>query len=740
MSKQPLATFLILCLTILGIQAQQVLPTTVKQFINERQRGDYMPCLSRFAPPRVIDGQEMVDAFISIADESALNQLRNDGVLVNCIFDGFITAQIPVNHLTKVSKIQGVTDIEVSPKVELCTDSTMSATYVYQVLNGSNYGLPKDYDGSGVIIGIIDKGFDYQHLAFRDPKRPSRCRIRRVYDTQNTAGHPAILRGSVLSGSIFMDDEILSLQTDDSSTAHGSHTASIAAGSHVNGYGGMAPGADIVLCAVSALDGNMSAVEVANCVRYITCYADSVNKPCVISVSVSTTNGSHDGNDYFSRIIGQTMGPGRIFVIAAGNNGRRPTYGHKIASATDPMNLLFMYKNGSAVYDSTYYYENFQTEIWARKQWTRMDYSFHILDIGTDEIVWQSQKVSADLKIDASQLDPYFGPYKGDDSSGFIRCDVGTSSDGKKYRLDISAYNLVTKSYYVVNGIYRSRYALGITIYPRSQSDIDAWLLNGSCRFGSYEWPVTSPSSEVISSYTASTSDCSIGTYAVHDSIISAGAYVARNSYYSLIQNRIITDKSAVIGQIADFSSYQALGAGPTGKALPTICAPGFNVVAAGNRYNNYAANSNSTVMRTDDGSCWCVMSGTSMATPTVAGIIALWLQAEPHLSVNDVKNLMAGTGIHDQFTLGEMSAHFGPNGKINAMAGLMTLLKQQGYGGGDVNQDGKSDISDLTTLIDYLLGLYSGPFNEYAADVDLDGMVSISDVTAMIDKLLFLR
>ena len=52
----------------------------------------------------------------------------------------------------------------------------------------------------------------------------------------------------------------------------------------------------------------------------------------------------------------------------------------------------------------------------------------------------------------------------------------------------------------------------------------------------------------------------------------------------------------------------------------------------------------------------------------------------------------------------------------------------------GDVNGDGKVNISDVTELINILL---TGAEAPAAADVDGDGKVSISDVTALIDRLL---
>lgn len=55
----------------------------------------------------------------------------------------------------------------------------------------------------------------------------------------------------------------------------------------------------------------------------------------------------------------------------------------------------------------------------------------------------------------------------------------------------------------------------------------------------------------------------------------------------------------------------------------------------------------------------------------------------------------------------------------------------------GDVNHDGEVNISDVTTLIDYLLGTASENFDTDAADVNGDGAINISDVTAIIDMLL---
>jgi len=55
----------------------------------------------------------------------------------------------------------------------------------------------------------------------------------------------------------------------------------------------------------------------------------------------------------------------------------------------------------------------------------------------------------------------------------------------------------------------------------------------------------------------------------------------------------------------------------------------------------------------------------------------------------------------------------------------------------GDVNMDGFVNISDVTQMIDYLLGSEVSIFKEANADLNGDGEITIKDVTDLIDQLL---
>ena len=77
--------------------------------------------------------------------------------------------------------------------------------------------------------------------------------------------------------------------------------------------------------------------------------------------------------------------------------------------------------------------------------------------------------------------------------------------------------------------------------------------------------------------------------------------------------------------------------------------------------------------------------------------------------------------------TTGKASAYADVNGTVTAKPHLQ----------GDVNGDGTISITDVTSLIDYLLNDGGSAVDPSAADVDGDHTVSITDVTALIDLLL---
>ena len=141
------------------------------------------------------------------------------------------------------------------------------------------------------------------------------------------------------------------------------------------------------------------------------------------------------------------------------------------------------------------------------------------------------------------------------------------------------------------------------------------------------------------------------------------------------------------------------------------------------------------------NGNLWGVMSGTSMAAPTVAGIIAQWLQINPNLSPGDIKNVIAETAIKDSFTQDPNTGYrFGPNGKIDAMAGARYLLAQMpdDVKYGDINNDDVVDTDDIALLIMYILGNeITVEYNKEAMDMNQNTTIDIDDIALLINKIL---
>lgn len=743
-------------------QLQDMLPVTVQLFLEERammsqtksRQSDDAPVYisSRFAPTRMINGQEMADVFIDFEHPGVISLLKAQGVIVNCVFDDFLTAQVPVDKLKTISQLKGVINVEVSGMAEMCTDSTLSVTHAGDVLDGYNYGLPKAFDGTGVIIGMIDTGYDYQHTAFRRTDDPSKTRIVRVYDPLNTTGHPVIIGDGTLPGSVFMNEQIDTLTTDAKQETHGTHTTGIATGRHVNGFGGMAPGADIVLCSCRTLGGGFDELEIIDCIKYIYSYADSVGKPCVINISMSNRNGAHDGEDRISKAVAQCVGPGRIFVVAAGNTANEKTYCHGPALANKPLNMLIGHYNLDA--DDSYYYENMWLTTWARVKNVRPTIQFHILDKQTSRIVWESELINSYKKYTVySDIKNYYGS---PDGSGYISGLISLNPTNGKFEATCELKKLRCKSYsYNSEGKIVSRYQIGVSVYPPSvllprQPDscyVDSWICTSSGRRTAYTDPVykdivteegDTVTQQFNNFYSPSSNHCSIGTYAVHDSIISAGGFEGRRDYYSMTYDTTNVSVFLYEGQFMPISSYEYPGYGPTGKALPTVMAPGRYVVSACNHYVPYVESNGATVMKVGR-DYWSYMSGTSMAAPTVAGIIAQWLQINPNLSPSQVKEVIAQTAKKDLYTQSPTSWYrYGPNGKIDALAGARYLLGiDENFIWGDVTGDGILNVTDVTWMIDYMLGETPEGFVLKAANVFYDDRINVRDVVELIDLLL---
>ncbi|MBQ6064949.1 MAG: S8 family serine peptidase [Prevotella sp.] len=651
-----------------------------------------------FAEPFISEGVEKVQVWVKLTDNnlSALESIA--GVKVTATFDKLVTANVPVKALEQVAALKNVTKVSVATMFKKETYYGREATNVDDVLNytadAQAAGLLQAYDGTGVVIGIIDTGIQFDHQMFKDANGNTRIKKAIVYDTDAAQ----LVEYDTQSA-------IEALTYDYTGSSHGSHTSSIAGGSNftvtanywdtesssiVNGsrtYGGMAPNADLVLC---GLAGQLSNANIAACIQKISQYADQVGKPCVISISLGSQVGPHDGTGYLTDICQQYMsGAGKVIVKAAGNDGEEQVYLYKSATKASPSQSLLdlTYYDGATSGNYTLYNIALygQTITYARTPDVELAAKFYVIDTSTNTVVWVSDEMTSDKIYSVEEVDDdeitydanlanYFESLSEDGTDGFLCAFFDRDEYSGKYNIYTNVYYLWEKAYTTSGSTRTGRYKIGLSCYPKNNGvtcDIDSWGSNNT-----YFSSGSATYNGTTYTFDAGNSLCSISDDGTNPYVIPIGSYTTMLGWVSeQNQDGYYYAVDGTIGDIASSSGYQAPGYGPLGTKLPVITAPGEMVIAAFNK--GYVANnttSTSLIKGYDANNPLGVNAGTSMATPCAGGIVALWLQVDPTLTIEDVKTLMQETAIQDSYVTGTNANMFG-NGKIDALAGIEELL-----------------------------------------------------------------
>ena len=188
------------------------------------------------------------------------------------------------------------------------------------------------------------------------------------------------------------------------------------------------------------------------------------------------------------------------------------------------------------------------------------------------------------------------------------------------------------------------------------------------------------------------THDGTINSIACGTEPIVVGAYNTVKSYkaidgstYGVYENFGSVKYGNKVGDISFFSSYGKLA---DGRELPHVCAPGLFVQSSLSRYT---VNNEEEVMQQETvaGTTYEFgqMSGTSMATPYMSGVCALWLEADPTLSHTQIREIAQKTALSDDFcTTNNHYAKAGDgnqagSGKVDAYKGLKLILANKASG-----------------------------------------------------------
>lgn len=577
------------------------------------------------------------------------------------------TVRLTLDALQRLAKQQGVEYIQITSGATQMLNLARQEAGTDQIHKGTD--LPKAYTGEGVVVGVVDAGFDYMHAAFRRPADGA-LRIKRVWEQSATTLDGASAPAKYGYGIELNTPELIEkAQGDSDSNSHGTHVAAIAAGSDAykdGAYVGNAPDADIVLV---ALDLNTSTnADISNAVQYIFDYADEVGKPCVVNLSLGNQDGPHDGTSTFDTMTDAMQGPGRLIVGAAGNHRTDAFHiDHTFATTNAaPLRTFVKYKvaPSNSVSGGT-------IEIWGEKG---VDFTVDIAAYSTFN------------KKDARSTTVY-------PAEGVTNVDFGKYATGTwKVASEVSPLN--GKPHVVLTSALtsiRNNYAIALTVTPKTAGRVNIWSDNTYLALESRDIEGFSAPDA------ASSTLCEIG--GTGKRILTVGSYTTRNEYTTNGGQQATLQET--VGDLSSFSSY-----GPTvdGRMKPNITAPGCFIISA---VSNNDASGNLMYAEYNENfgryNQYGYMQGTSMASPFVAGIVATWLQAYPQLTPEQLHEIVQNTARKDSFTATAPDSNWG-YGKINALDGLRQCIEKQETGCVSVAMpfDGTVRIADGNILLGF--------------------------------------
>lgn len=553
---------------------------------------------------------------------------------------------IPMDKVDSLSQQPEVLRVEANDKGHPTMDTIPAISNLLPVYEQT--AEHPAFTGQGVVVGLMDVGFDLTHPTFYNDTTLSEYRIKAFWDqlapNTDTDRFPVGCEWTT-------PKDILSRQcaTDGRQQNHGTHTTGIAAGSGYNSpYRGVAWGSDLCLVA-NAVTADTAFIDKADYYLYTTAtdalgfkylfdYADSQHKPCVVSFSEGYTPYMDDDDRLFSLFLSRLVGPGHILVSAAGNERQemtyfskplgiesagsfirvyRPTANYRLLSDGDPVVRLIAYQ-GKNVVDQE-------------------------LRLPMDSENWKDEQL----------IDTLF--LNGDTCAVSISKYPSSLIEGK------TVYWIVLRGSHSFNEM--ENIALVI-----EGAGCEAEVYGSSSQsFGNYDTDIQ---------WNAAEKTHNILAPGCLEAAITVGSTSHRLSYTNTDGTVVSDGKDPEAGLLSWFSSV-----GPTidGQIKPDVTAPGKYVVSSlsSHYYEEHPDATSSHVKHFDVNGrtyVWGIESGTSMSTPVVAGTIALWLQAKPSLTPDDIRGILQRTCQHPDEQLSYPNNYYG-YGEVDAYKGLLDIL-----------------------------------------------------------------
>ena len=668
---------LLFIFTSLGIIAQRPRYEKMSPFVREAMAS----ALATKQFTRSQSDDRLLTAFVRI-DGNAAEVLRQYGCKELARVGDISIAAIPLSKLGALSCGRQVKRIETGRRCSIQMDTTRLVVNAEKVYTGE--GLSQSYTGRGVVVGVQDIGFDLTHPNFYSADM-SQYRIKALWDqlSRDTIGSTLYVGRDYVGR-----DALLELEhpIDGETQTHGTHTAGIAAGSGAEGdgvvspYRGMACDADLVL--VDNAADNASLIDPKDYYKftyatdalgfkYIFDYAERMHQPCVINFSEGSSQDFHGYDQLYYELLAKLIGPGRIIVSSAGNDGARNSYIHKnIGKERAGAFIMGNEKRFSCTAKSKQTF-TFRISVYDNVA------SPQIVDISTVNVCNAQDSLLTDsLLVGGKKYKWRVLAYPNSYDTRETAYDFQISSPSKLG--DSPQVSLQVMGRDADIEVYR----MSGYMFPHS---LDPVLDAGDCRY-----TIFSPSSS--------------------PDVICVGSTSYRTQFVNYLGEKKVYDS----GQKGIRSPFSAMGPTLDGRIKPDVMAPGQNIISSYSTFfinnpKNVNASVKSDVRHFEYNGrtyAWNANAGTSMSAPVVTGAIALWLQADPTLTPADCLEIFAKTCTHYDTSLSYPNNLYG-YGQIDVAAGLREVLRRKALG---INTIGQKKVSEQYDNRIYLLdGRYVG-------------------------------
>ena len=591
------------------------------------------------------DSKQMMTVFVKTTATDSETLLQHYGGRRWAQSGNIAIATIPVNRIGDLSRHPDVQRIEASMRAQTTMDT------VPRIVNTLPAYVPTEqygaFTGKGVVMGLMDVGFDLTHPDFFDGKELAEYRIKAFWDqlSQDTIGSTLPVGRDFIVPADILEQRS---STDGRTQTHGTHTLGIAAGSGYDSpYRGIAYESDICLVS-NAISSDTIYIDEADYYKYTSAtdalgfkylfdYADQQGKPCVASFSEGYTPFLDEEDLLFSEFLDSLTGPGHIIVSAAGNEG---------------ITMAFVDKPQGTAEAGAFVYSYLKTAYYRIKTDGQVNVGLYSYGDGN--------AITGSLHIDSQ-----------DDRLDTLLTDTLRAGD---YWWAVNAYRYKSFPAEDTMILLSLTGTSGLNVMPHIALTVEGTDSHAS---------IYGASNCLLLNFDTDPrwNNAERGNYvlapACFESVICVGSTSHRLGFYNYLGEYRDYSADHVKGQ---HTLYSSTGPAMNGLMKPDVSAPGDNVISAYSSFYLEDATPeemvNDVVHFIHDGRVysWSACSGTSMSCPVVAGIIALWLQANPQLTREDVMGVISRTSRHPEENLNYPNNIYG-YGEIDGYKGLLDVL-----------------------------------------------------------------